>query len=287
MSAPTDRILRACTTGDGETRAVTLDRRFQGLPDTAHGGTVLALFDALAPAPHGARALAGVYRRRVPLDTPLRLAISRDATRFQLADGAALLVQGTVTDAGAPAAPSAGAAPARSPDAMTLPLAKMCFACGTENPLGLHARLTIDDDVIGGTWMPRAELGRDDGTLAPIALTALLDEAAYWLGAAASGESGMTTDLRIQLRTAAVALGPQIVVAGRRATVRQQADDPRYWDTEVLAWDESGRLLARASITFVAVRGAARKLVAGFLSVATPDVVHRVFPAYVPDPRAR
>jgi hypothetical protein len=114
----------------------------------------------------------------------------------------------------------------------------------------------------------------------------LLDEAAFWLGAAASGESGMTTELRIALHTA-VAFGSRIVVEGRRADVRQRVDDPRYWDTEVSAWDETGTPVATAAITFVAVRGAARKLVTGFLSVATPDVLRRVFPAYVPGGRGR
>jgi hypothetical protein len=164
---------------------------------------------------------------------------------------------------------------------MILPLARLCFACGTENPIGLHAKLAIDDDVIGGTWTPREELRRGDGSLAPVALTALLDEAAFWLGAAASGESGMTTELRVALH-APVAFGSRIVVEGRRAHVRQRDDDPRYWNTEIAARDESGHLVASAAITFVAVRGAARKLVTGFLSLASPDVLRRVFPAYVP-----
>ena len=167
---------------------------------------------------------------------------------------------------------------------MILPLAKLCFACGTENPIGLHARLAIDDDVVGGTWTPRDELRRADGTLAPVALTVLLDEAAFWLGAAASGESGMTTELRIAL-LAPVAFGSRVLVHGRRADVRQRPGDHRYWETHVSAWDDAGTLVATAAITFVAVRGAARKLVTGFLSVATPDVLRRVFPAYVPDAR--
>jgi hypothetical protein len=169
---------------------------------------------------------------------------------------------------------------------MILPLARSCFACGTENPIGLHAQLTIDDDLIGGSWAPREELRRADGSLAPVALTALLDEAAFWLGAAASGESGMTTELRVALNVS-VAFGRRILIEGRRAAVRQRADDPRYWDTEVSAWDDAGTLVATAAITFVAVRGAARKLVTGFLSVATPGVLRRIFPAYVPDDRGR
>ena len=38
----TDAVLRRALIGDGAARVVTLDPSFQGLPDTAHGGTILA-----------------------------------------------------------------------------------------------------------------------------------------------------------------------------------------------------------------------------------------------------
>src|SRR2546425_13334729 len=101
MTAPhpsTDHVLRdSVRAGDGATRVVTLDPRFQGLPGAAHGGTVLALFDAVASAT-GVRTIAGVYRRRVPLATPLELVVDRDrdATRLRLSDGVTLLVDGVV-----------------------------------------------------------------------------------------------------------------------------------------------------------------------------------------------
>jgi acyl-coenzyme A thioesterase PaaI-like protein len=290
--AATEEILRRGLSGDADERRVTLDPRFQGLPDTAHGGTILALFDAVARAT-GARTVAGTYRRRVPLATPLQLAIARDdaATRFRLSDGATLLVDGAVTPAalGAPGEEAAGTAGGVAPPRLVgrkqslLPLSKTCFACGTENALGLRARLEIDDEMVSGVWTPREELrsrGSDD-VVAPVALTSLLDEAAFWLGAAASGESGMTTDLHVRLH-APVSFGRRLIVGGARGTVRAHAEDPRYWDTDVAVWDEDGALVASGSITFVAVRGAARKLVAGLLAVNPPDVLRRVFPAYAP-----
>ncbi len=253
------------------------------MPDTAHGGTVLALFDAIAGA-RGARTASGTYRRRVPLGQPLSLAIARDAiaTRFRLSDGAALLVDGAVTPSagGVTGEEPSGSSPVTPREPMILPLSRTCFACGVENALGLHAELAIDDDSVGGVWTPRDELRAEDGALAPVAVTALLDEAAFWLGAAASGESGMTTELRVRLH-ARVPFGQRVVVAGSRAAVRARADDARYWDTEIFAWDEAGRLVAGATITFVAVRGAARKLVAGLLAMNPPEVLRRVFPGYV------
>jgi hypothetical protein len=263
---------------------LTLDPLFQGLPDTAHGGAVLAAFHAMAGG-RGWQALRGHYARRVPLDVPLQVALERADGASARTEGASarlvdlsgtLLVDGRVTAADAAAA----AAPAMaSRDLQTLPVSSACVACGIDNPIGLRARLAHDDAVVSSTWTPREALATDDGRLAPIALTVLLDEAAFWLGALASGESGMTTELEIALDTD-IAFGGAITVIGRRDRVQPRAEDPRYWDTEIEAWDDAGRPVARARITFVAVRGAARRLVTGMLRMNPPDVVARAFPAY-------
>ena len=219
----TDAVLRASVTHDGA--IVTLDRRFEGLPDTAHGGTVLALFDTLC-ATGGARGIAAVYHRRVPLEQPLQLTRTGtgDTTRLVLSDGATPLVTGTPVAAAAPAR----IAPPRAGGALALPVSRNCFACGTDNSLGLRARLAIDEHAIGGVWEPPPSLRAGDGTLATVALTGLLDEVAFWLGAAASGEAGMTTDLRVTL-PATVAFG-RLSVTGARDAVRAQQADSRYWD---------------------------------------------------------
>jgi len=275
----THDVLTRSLSGAGDVRVVTLDPRFQGLPDTAHGGAVLALFDAVVPEAGGHRSVAGLYRRRVPLATPLALTIERAgaATRLRLSDGAATLVEGTVS-AVSPAAPAPPAALAPPTDETAVPLSRTCFACGTDNTLGLRARLAMDEASVGGVWTP-GEAFRVRDAVAPVAVTTLLDEAAFWLGAAAAGEAGMTTDVRVRLHARA-AFGP-VRVVGSRAAVRARADDARYWDTEVEARDGAGALVASATITFVAVRGSARKLVAGLLAVNPPDVLRRVFPAYV------
>jgi acyl-coenzyme A thioesterase PaaI-like protein len=312
----THAILERATRGDGATRVVILDPHFQGLPDAAHGGTILALFDSVASA-NGTRTMAGVYRRRVPLAVPLQLTIDHadTATRLSLSDGATLLVDGVVDVGSAPALdgpearggaggraplgpvgsrlrllptsdvgarpPAVGAsASSSSRDASPLPISKTCFACGVENPLGLHVQLAIDEVDVSGRWMPHAAFRLADGAVAPVALTTLLDEAAFWLGAAASGEAGMTTDLRVRLYGTLPSDG-LITVAGARAAVRAHADDARYWETEVDVWNDAGQPVASARITFVAVRGAARKLVTGLLAMNPPEVLRQIFPAYV------
>jgi hypothetical protein len=77
-----------------------------------------------------------------------------------------------------------------------------------------------------------------------------------------------------------VAFGTPIVVTGARARTRARGDDARFWETEIAAADDAGRLVASGRITFVAVRGAARRLVTGLLAMNPPDVLRRVFPAY-------
>jgi hypothetical protein len=273
-----EATLRDAVAGDGVERTLTLPPLLQGLPDTAHGGSVLALVDRLA-ARRGPRTVDGRYHRRVPLGVPLRIALDRadDALGCRVSDGAGmLLVDGRVAALDAPAAAKADG-PAR--DAAPLPVSTSCFACGTDNPLGLQARLAFDAATVSATWTPRAPFRDASGSLATAALTTLLDEAAFWLGALATGESGMTTVLRVRLLADVPADAP-VSVAGPRAKVRAHADDARYWDTRVSARGPDGRLLADAEITFVAVRGAARRLVAGLRATNPDDVVRRVFPAY-------
>src|SRR6266849_1849212 len=80
---------------------LTLDPAFQGLPDTAHGGTVLAAFHLAAGAERASA--RGLFRRRVPVGAPLRLALARDGDDVTclLADEAGALVDGSVKLPGA------------------------------------------------------------------------------------------------------------------------------------------------------------------------------------------
>src|SRR5207244_6252617 len=118
-----DSVLRRSLDDRSGDLILTLDPAFQGLPDTAHGGSVLAAFDALAGLSMP-RAVSGVYRKRVPLATPLRLAVGRDngAHTFVLRDSADVLAHGRVAplapdprDSGVPRPPRRPPAPPRAP----------------------------------------------------------------------------------------------------------------------------------------------------------------------------
>lgn len=272
----TDALLRRGLQGDRAGGEFTLDPAFAGLPGVAHGGTALAAFDAVAGL-DGPRRVAALYRRRVPLATPLRLATSSvgSGVRCDLYQAEALLVEGRIEPVDLPDVPWRSA----RADGMPLPISTTCFVCGVDNAVGLRAALRFDEASVFGTWTPDERFRAPDGLLSSLALTSLLDEAAFWLGALATGESGMTTELAVTL-VAPAPLDTVLTVRGDRTRVRPVAGDPRYWHTHVAACDGAGHLVAAADITFVAVRGAARKLAAWVAPLNTPDVLHHIFPAY-------
>ena len=257
--------------------AIAMDRGFQGLPDMAHGGSVLALFDGAADL-DGPRRVRAHYLKRVPLATPLTLRRIEveGCARFDLVDaGGTTLVDGEVSPMPPPVAPATAIGRGEP-----LPLSSSCFVCGTDNEIGLRATMTCDDAAVAGIWEPHEGFRTPDGAVAPVAITALLDEAAFWLGALATGESGMTTVLDVTLLRP-VRFGAPITIAGDRHRVLPRPDDPRYLDTKIVALD-AGEPVASARITFVAVRGAARRLSSWLAQTNPSDVIRRVFPAYVP-----
>jgi hypothetical protein len=271
----TETLLRRALASDGASTRLTLDPAFQGLPGTAHGGSVLAAFDAVA-AMRGTRRISGIYRRRVPLDTPLELDVKGEdgVARCRVLEADTVLVDGGVAPSALPDADP----PLHDAIGMPLPVSNTCFVCGRENRAGLRAELRFDDRAVFGAWTPPPRFRADHGDLSPLALTSILDEAAFWLGALASGESGMTTDLAVTIAER-VPLAP-VRLRGERARVRFLSADPRYWQTHIVACDEEGRVVAAADITFVAVRGAARKLSAWLSPLNPPGLLPQIFPGY-------
>ena len=219
------------------------------LPDTAHGGS-------------GARRFRRARRARGPRESagPLSSSACRSACRCACASsragrrrlelfdvspsaGGSVLVDGRVARAARPAPPrrrpADDAARGRRDAAARLAPHASPVASTTARPARAPARRRRRRWA--ATWTPRRRLRRADGTLAPVALTTLLDEAAFWLGALATGESGMTTELRVRLHDGAPRRGPITVAGAAHSACGPRAGDPRYWDTEVAARD-AGRV---------------------------------------------
>lgn len=272
--------VQAVLTGGLAENRLTLGEAFQGLPKTAHGGSVLAAFDMIAAAPNAPREIVGIFRRKVPLRVSLPLTVQRldRGAELRLSDESQALVEGQVC----PVEPSSECL-RRSPgpgDGFPLPISNWCFACGIQNPLGLQVSLRFDEHLVWTEYQPREPFRAADGRLGAAAFTTLLDETAFWLGALATGESGVTTELRITLHRPAYPFGEPVVVLGPRARVTPDPGDRRHWRTESFLVSPAGELIASGVITFVAVRGAARRLITGVLGINRPEVLRRIFPTY-------
>jgi len=101
MVSTTDSVLREGLSAHGDEFRLTLDPRLSGLPDTAHGGSVLAAFHALAGDARPQQ-VSGTYRKRVPLGTSLRLTVAREKHGIACElwdDAGAVLVDGGVRSA--------------------------------------------------------------------------------------------------------------------------------------------------------------------------------------------
>jgi acyl-coenzyme A thioesterase PaaI-like protein len=283
-----DLLLRRClqaTPEGGST--LTLPPLLQGFPDTAHGGAVLALLDLAgsqwvdSTVP---RRVAARIRRSVPLDTPLSI------TGFPDAPGAALtlerdghtLVNGTVLPA--------AAAPDRAWDERSgapgtggfeLPTSRGCLACGAENPSGLQVRLRFDDEWVWSEYRPREAYRTASGYLAPALFTVLLDEIAWWLGALASGEAGVTTDLRVLLERPGRPFGEPLLALGRRDRVGSTDQKGHFWKTAAGIFAAEGERLASAEIIFAASRAYSRTLIPQLRRINSAESLRRVFPRYV------
>ena len=91
-------------------------------------------------------------------------------------------------------------------------------------------QLELDDDRISGRWTPSAALRTADGSVAPIAITTLLDEAAFWLGATPRVAELCASAMEVQRLTSASATERDVAAAPvGRAAMPMPAFDSMLW----------------------------------------------------------
>jgi acyl-coenzyme A thioesterase PaaI-like protein len=119
-----------------------------------------------------------------------------------------------------------------------------CFACGPENPIGLHLRFERDGEgVRADTVLAQPFQGWQSIAHGGIAM-ALLDEAmAHAAGAA--GHRGMTASVNVRFRKP-VPIGKPITIAGRVTWQRRNV-----LGVEAVVRDESGTVLLDGEGKFV------------------------------------
>ena len=107
-----------------------------------------------------------------------------------------------------------------------------CFACGRQNPLGLHMRFERDGDGVLARYTPRPEDCGFPGVFHGGVLVTLLDEAMAWAMYAGARTLGVTATMETRYRRAA-RLDEQLTVRarvvrarGRRIFVEATLDAP-------------------------------------------------------------
>ncbi len=282
-----EHVLSKCLSlnADGTGR-LTLAAALQGFPETAHGGAILGTFDAAAArwiTSTTPRTIVAQIQKSVPLETALPLAArgARDEVVLVLGDDGQPRAHGRVTVATVEPASRWSWTP-QPGKSLDLPTARGCLACGSENPVGLRVQLRFDDRCVWSEFRPPDTYRTPDGRIAPALYTVLLDEMAWWLGALASGEAGVTTELAVALHRPAHPFGNALLAIGCRDGVVAMDERNHFWKTESAVLASDGSLLASGVITFAGSRAYSRRLVPKLLAMNSPERLRPIFPTHVP-----
>lgn len=89
-----------------------------------------------------------------------------------------------------------------------------CFACGKDNPSGLHMRFEIDDDKCTAYFTPRREHQSYPGRMHGGLVAVLLDEVTGNYLFAKEGKPSYTAKIEIRYRQP-LAIGEEVVCTGR------------------------------------------------------------------------
>ena len=286
MASLNQVLSESLSMGADGTARLTLASALQGFPEAAHGGGIVAAFDAAAARgipPTTPRTVAVQIQKSIPLETPLPLAIraSGGDVTLVLGDHGQPLARGRVTPAAADPAPQWGAT-VPAGEGRAVPTSRGCVACGSENPLGLRVRLRFDKRWVWSEYRPPDTCLTPDGRIAPALFSVLLDEMAWWLGALASGEAGVTTELTVTLRRPSQLFGNTLLALGARDRVTAAGERGHFWKTEAAVLASDGALLASGAITFAGSRAYSKRRIPRLLTMNPPETLRPIFPKYVP-----
>jgi acyl-coenzyme A thioesterase PaaI-like protein len=136
------------------------------------------------------------------------------------------------------------------PDVLGAKPQSRCFACGAENPHGLHLQFGPDTDgAVAAEWTPLSHFEGFQGIVHGGVISTVLDEAMS-KAVAARGWQALTCDLRVRLRVH-VEVGSRMMV---RAWVVEK--NRRRVLTEASLTDDTGAECAHGWATFLELRRA-------------------------------
>ena len=233
-------------------RALTIDRRFNGPPDSANGGYLSGrLAAALTGGTPGESPVAVTLRKPPPLATPMAVAGAGAGLRLELA-GTLIAEAAPAELAGVPVEPvgaDEAEAAARNYGGLVEHPFPTCFVCGPARPahdgLALRPGLLPDRaDTTAAAWVPDASLAGPNGRIGTEFVWAALDCPGGW-----------TVDLVgrpmvLGRMTAQVSelpeVGERCVVMGRLA-----GRDGRKAFTTTTGYGADGRVLGRADAVWI------------------------------------
>ena len=230
---------------------VVIDPRFNGPPDSGHGGYSAGRAAVLVePAPGGA--VEVTLRRPVPLATPLAVAEHGDGAVELSAGGELVMAARPVAapDGAPPVVDVAGARAAADPvgwaDGHPFPT---CFGCGPQrdaaDALCLYPGKSADGRF-AVPWVPAAWAG-DERVVAPEFVWAALDCPS---SAPAQGQAPVVLGRFTVAFSAPVRIGEEYVVE----SWLEEAEGRKH-HTAVCLHDGAGTVLARGRATWIALRG--------------------------------
>ena len=233
------------------TRTITVDRRYNGPPHTAHGGYICGLIAAAT----GANIRVRLYRPP-PLDAPLQLT-ARSPDEWRVVDGSETIATAvrTTVHVHVPKSPSYVEAMDASLHFPGLKHAIFsdCFVCGPHRQRGDGLRVfpgPIPDTIVyAAPWVPRAAVADGEGKVKPEFIWSVLDCPGYYasftdLRPALLGEFTVHIDRLVHKDEACVIIGWPILVEGRKHKVG------------TALFDEDGERCALGVATWVETRNA-------------------------------
>jgi hypothetical protein len=194
---------------------LTIAPRFNGPPDSGHGGYVAGRVAALI----GRSARVRLHR---PPPLGRALAVRREADTVMLLDGEAVVASGrpAAVEMIVPAAVGFGEAEAatRAYPGFRDHLFARCFACGPARAVGDGLRIfpgpVPGRDVVAAPWIPDPALADDEGVVAVEFLWSALDCPSGWASIAlAGGAPSVLGELTARI-VAPVRAGERCVVLG-------------------------------------------------------------------------